>query len=129
MNEEMKSLQKKKKKTWELVDCLPRKSPIGCHWIYIVKYKAYGSIERYKARLVTKGYPQTYGINYIEMFALVAKIKMVRVLLSLVVNLDWPLQEFDVKNVFLHGELYEEVYMDLPLGCLVSESKVKRCVD
>ena len=58
-------------------------------------------------QLVAKGYTQTYGIDYIETFAHVAKINTVRVLLSLVVNLDWPLQQFDVKNVFLHGELSE----------------------
>ena len=84
-----------------------------------MKYKANGRIEQYKTRLVVKWYTQTYGIDYMETFALVAKINTIRVLLSLVVNLDWPLQQFDVKNAFLLGELFEEVYMDLPLGCLV----------
>ncbi|RVW94721.1 Retrovirus-related Pol polyprotein from transposon TNT 1-94 [Vitis vinifera] len=112
MNEEMKSLQKNE--TWELVECPPGKKPIGCRWIYIVKYKADDSIERFKARLVAKGYTQTYGIDYTETFTPVAKINTVRVLLSLAANLDWPLQQFDMKNVFLHGELSEEVYMDLP---------------
>ena len=69
-----------------------------------MKYKAVGSIKRYKARLVAKWYTQTYGIDYIETFAPIAKINMVKVLLSLVVNLDWPLQQFDVMNVFQHGE-------------------------
>ncbi|WKA05478.1 hypothetical protein VitviT2T_023442 [Vitis vinifera] len=121
MNEEMKSLQKNE--TWELVECPPGRKPVGCRWIYTVKYKADGSIERFKARLVAKGYTQTYGIDYTETFALVAKINTVRVLLSLVANLDWPLQQFDVKNAFLHGELSEEVYMDLPQGCMVSEKQ------
>ena len=52
MNEEMKSLQKNE--TWEFVECPPRKKPIGCHWIYTVEYKADGSIERFKVRLVAK---------------------------------------------------------------------------
>ncbi|RVW41649.1 Retrovirus-related Pol polyprotein from transposon RE2 [Vitis vinifera] len=112
MNEEMKSLQKNE--TWELVECPPGKKSVGCRWIYTVKYKTDGSIERFKARLVAKGYTQTYGIDYTETFAPVAKINTVRVLLSLTANLDWPLQQFDVKNVFLHGELSKEVYMDLP---------------
>ena len=75
MNEEMKSLQKNE--TWELVECPPRKKPVGCRWIYTVKYKANGSIERFKARLVAKEYTQTYGIDYIETFAPVAKINTV----------------------------------------------------
>ncbi|RVW45771.1 Retrovirus-related Pol polyprotein from transposon RE1 [Vitis vinifera] len=98
MNEEMKSLQKNE--TWELVECPPGKKPVGCRWIYTVKYKADGSIERFKVRLVVKGYTQTYGIDYTETFAPVAEINIVRVLLSLATNLDWPLQQFDVKMPF-----------------------------
>ncbi|RVX07565.1 Retrovirus-related Pol polyprotein from transposon RE1 [Vitis vinifera] len=124
MNKEMKSLQKNE--TWELVECPPGKKSVGCRWIYTVKYKADGSIERFKARLVAKGYTQTYGIDYTETFAPVAKTNTVRVLLSLAANLDWPLQQFDVENAFLHGELSEEVYMDLPPGCMVPEKQCQK---
>ncbi|RVW46696.1 Retrovirus-related Pol polyprotein from transposon RE1 [Vitis vinifera] len=124
MNEEMKSLQKNE--TWELVECPPGKKPVGCRWIYTAKYKADGSIERFKARLVAKGYTQTYGIDYTETFAPVTKINTIRVLLSLAANLDWPLQQFDVKNAFLHGELSKEVYMDLPPGCMVLEKQCQK---
>jgi len=121
MNEEMSSLQKNA--TWDLIDLPPGKRTVGCRWIYTVKYNADGSIERYKARLVAKGYTQTHGIDYTETFAPVAKINTIRVLLSLAANLDWPLRQFDVKNAFLHGNLSEEVYMDPPPGCIVTENQ------
>ena len=89
MNEEMKSLRKNE--TWDLVDLPLGKKPVECRWIYTVKYKVDGTIERFKARLVAKGNIQTYEIDYTETFAPVAKINIVRVLLSLTVNLDWPL--------------------------------------
>lgn len=55
--------------------------------------------------LVAKGHTQSYGIDYQETFALVAKMNLVRVLISLAMNQGWPLLQFDVKNVFLHGDL------------------------
>ena len=65
-------------------------------------------MKRFEARLVTKGYIQKYGVNYHETFALVAKTNTIQVLLSLVVNLNMPLQQFDVKNAFLYWDLEEE---------------------
>ena len=81
-----------------------------------MKYKADGSLERYKARLVTKGCTQTYGVDYQETFALVAKTNIVRILLPLATNYNWDLQQFDVQYAFLLGDLDEESYTEIPLG-------------
>lgn len=122
MSEEMRALEKNK--TWEIVELPKGKKPVGCKWVFTVKYNAGGTLERYKARLVAKGYTQTYGIDYQETFAPVAKMNTIRVLLSLATNLDWPLQQFDVKNAFLHGDLEEEVYMEMPPGLEGNASEV-----
>ena len=96
-----------------LLICPKKKKIVGCKWVFTIKYTGDGLIKRHKARLVAKGYTQTYGIGYQETFAPMAKMNSIRVLLSLVVNLDWPLQQFDAKNAFLHRNLEEEVFMDL----------------
>ena len=64
---------------------------MGCKWVYTLKYNADGSLERYKARLVAEGYTQTFGIDFQETFAPMAKMNTTRILLSLTTNLDWPL--------------------------------------
>ena len=114
MNEEIEALQKNA--TWELVPLPKGIKPIGYRWVFTVKLKPNGSIDGYKARLVAKGFAQRYGIDYQDTFAPVAKINTIRILISIAANRDWPLQQFDVKNSFLNGDLEEEVYMELPLG-------------
>ena len=77
--------------TWDLVPVPVGKTPIGCHWVYIVKIGPDGRVDRIKARLVANGYTQVYGFDYYDTFSLVAKIVYVRLLLSMAVMQSWPL--------------------------------------
>ncbi len=83
--------------------------------MYKVKHNVNGSVSRYKARLVAKGYAQTYGIDYEETYSPVAKMTIVRAIIALGATKGWSLHQMDVNNLFFHGDLQEEVYMEQPL--------------
>ena len=83
--------------------------------VYKFKHNIDGSVSRYKARLAAKGYAQTYGIDFEETFNPVAKMATIRAVIALATSKGWILQQMDVKNVFLHGYLLEEINMDQPL--------------
>ncbi|KAL6222669.1 hypothetical protein ACLB2K_006061 [Fragaria x ananassa] len=103
-------------KTWSVVRIPKGKKVVGSRLVYKTKFHSDGSVDRHKTRLVARGFTQTYEVDYKETFAHVAKMSTVGVLLSVAVNHSWPLYQMDVKNVFLHGDLEEEVYMKLPPG-------------
>ncbi|WZZ27559.1 hypothetical protein YC2023_010960 [Brassica napus] len=117
-----------KNDTWYESELPKGKKAVTSRWIFTIKYKADGQVERKKSRLVARGFTQTYGEDYIETFAPVAKLHTIRIVLSLAVNLGWGLWQMDVKNAFLQGELEDEVYMYPPPGLehLVKKGNVLR---
>jgi hypothetical protein len=119
MNSEIDALRQNN--TWILVDKAPHMKPIGNKWVYKIKHKADGTVERYKARLVAKGYNQVEGLDFFDTFSLVAKITTIRTLIALASIHYWHLHQMDVNNAFLHGDLQDEVYMDVPHGVMCSK--------
>jgi histone deacetylase 1/2 len=103
-------------KTWHLVPPSNKKNLIDCKWVYRIKKRSDGTIDRYNARLVAKGFKQRYGIDYEDTFSPVVKIATIRTVLSIAVSRGWSLRQLDVKNAFLHGVLEKEVYMRQPPG-------------
>jgi hypothetical protein len=112
MLEELKSIEDND--TWALVDLPLAHRAIGLKWIFKVKRDDQRSIVRHKARLVVKGYAQKRGIDYDEIFTLVARLDSVRLLIALAAQRGWELHHLDVKLAFLNGELHEEVFVQQP---------------
>lgn len=116
----------KKNDTWELTTLSPNQKAIGVKWVYKIERTVEGEVSRYKARLIGKGYKQKYGINYEEVFAPIARLETIRLLIALAAHHNWKIYQLDVKSAFLNGILEEEVYVQQPEGFIKEgeESKV-----
>ena len=101
---------------------------VGVKWIYKTKLNEKGEVDKHKARLVAKGYTQEYGIDYEEVFAPVARLETIRMVVSLAAQNAWEIFQLDVKSAFLHGELNEQFFVEQPPGYIQkgNEQKVYR---
>jgi len=100
-----------KNNTWELTDLPKDTKKIGVKWVYN-KLKENGEVDKLKAHLVANGYVQQQGIDYTYVFAPIARMDTIRMIVALAAQKGWTFYQLDVKSAFLHGELNEEVYME-----------------
>ena len=121
--DELQSIEKNK--VWSLVDLPEGVKPIGLRWLFKIKFNSDGTIKKYKSRLVAKGYVQQYGKDYEEVFAPVARLETIRLLVSIAATRGWEVHHLDVKTAFLHGDLKEIVYVTQPEGFEVKGSEKK----
>ena len=113
-----------KNHTWDLVSLPPNRQAIGCKWVYRVKENVDGSINRFKARLVVKGFHLVHGFDFHETFSSVIKPVTIRVILTLALSYGWKLFQLDVNNAFLNGTLEETVFMIQPPSFEVADKSL-----
>jgi transposase InsO family protein len=125
MEAEYQSL--KNHRTWDLVDLPPGANLVGCKWIYKVKLRANGEIDRYIARLVAQGFSQKPGVDFDEVYAPVAKYKSIRTLLAIGNQFDLEIHQMDVVAAYLNGDISEDIYMKQPDGFISKNFPNKVC--
>lgn len=113
--------------TWILVDLPPGQKPIGHKWIFKRKLRPDGTIEKYKARIVAKGFRQKEGQDFFDTYSPVTRITSIRTLLAVASIYNLVIHQMDVKTAFLNGELDEEIYMLQPEGFIVKGQEHKVC--
>ena len=125
INEELESLIRNG--TWDVVPKPTGRDVITCKWVFKIKRNAEGDIERYKARLVARGFSQKYGVDYDEVFAPVVRQTTFRTLLTVASQKGMIIKHFDAKTAFLNGELEETIFMKLPEGYIGAGKKDLVC--
>ena len=116
-----------KNDVWEVVPRPTRKSVVTSRWLYKIKHAGDGSIEKFKAKFVARGFTQKECIDYDETFASVAKYTTIRTIISLAAVFGWKLHQMDVKTAFLKGKIDEEVYIEQPEGFVTHGDKSHVC--
>jgi hypothetical protein len=125
MTEEYQSIMKND--VWDIILRPKGKFVVTSKWIYKIKHAPDGSVEKYKARFVARGFSQVEGIDYEETFSLVARYTSICTIISLSTSMGWRLHHMDEKTTFLNGEIEEEVYIEQPDGFVIHEKESHVC--
>jgi hypothetical protein len=125
MEDELKSVGSND--VWDIVEIRDGANRVGSKWVYRTKYDSKENVERFKARLVTKGFTQREEINDNETFSLVSSKDSFRIIMNLVAHFDLELHQMNVKTVFLNDELKGDVYMNQPEDFVMEGKKHFAC--
>ena len=125
MTEEYQSIMKND--VWDILPKLENKSVVSLKWIHKIKHATDGSIEKYKARFVARGFSQKEGFDYEERFVPVARCMSIRTIMALASMMKWDLHQMDVNTSFLNGVIEEEVYIEQPQGFKVEDRRTHVC--
>jgi hypothetical protein len=125
MLEEYKSILKNN--VWDIVLRPKDKSVVSSKWIYKIKHVADGSVEKFKARFVAKGFSQKEGIDYNETFVVVARYTSIQVIIAFASIIGWKLHQMDVKKAFLNGKIEREVFVEQPDGFVLHNKDTHVC--
>jgi hypothetical protein len=121
MVEEKESLHKNK--TWDLVKFPSGRKPVGRKWVFKKNMNETCQVDKFKARLVVKGYSQVEGVDFGSIFSPIAKFNSIIVPMYLDATFDIEIKQMDVKKTFLYGDLEEEIYMKQPKVFVVKGKK------
>jgi hypothetical protein len=122
-----------KNKTWTLTKLHPSIHVIGCKWVFNIKFKVDGQVDKHKAHLVKKGYSQVLGIYYIEIFSHVVKLSSLKKFIAFAAKYDYEVHQMSIKIAFLNGELEEDIHMRQPQGFIQTNKnnfvcKLNKCL-
>jgi hypothetical protein len=116
-----------KKSVWDIIPRRKDKSVVSSKRLYTIKHATDGSVEKYKARFVARGFSHKEAIDYDDIFAPVARYTIICTVISLAFVLGWKLHQMDVKTAFLNGEVEQEVYVEQPDGFVVHNKDFHVC--
>jgi hypothetical protein len=125
MEDEMRSMSANQ--FWKLEEISKGGKIVDCKWVYKIKHDSKENIDRFKARLMAKGFTQRKGIDYNEIFSPVSFKDSFKIIMTLVTHYDLELHQIDVKTAFFNGDLYENVYMSQPKGFVIEGKENLEC--